>query len=130
MNKLFLGVMGLAGVLALAACSTTRGSSSVENRIQALENKVQMLEGGTSSGSAMMTTDTTDKIDSGMTAETMTKKQIQKALKNAGYYDGTVDGKFGQKTKTAIMEFQKATGLTADGVAGRNTKEKLLKYLS
>jgi peptidoglycan hydrolase-like protein with peptidoglycan-binding domain len=59
----------------------------------------------------------------------MTKKQIQKALKNAGYYDGNVDGKMGPKTKTAIKEFQKSVGLKADGVAGRNTKEKLLKYL-
>jgi peptidoglycan hydrolase-like protein with peptidoglycan-binding domain len=60
----------------------------------------------------------------------MTKKQIQKALKNAGYYDGVADGKMGPKTRTAIMEFQKNMGLKADGVAGRNTKEKLLKYLN
>jgi murein L,D-transpeptidase YcbB/YkuD len=35
----------------------------------------------------------------------------------------------GHKTKAAIKEFQKNMGLKADGVCGRNTKEKLAKYL-
>lgn len=131
MKKLVLGVLGLAGIVMLAGCSTTRSSASLENRVQALESKVQMLEGsGPSSGAMVIGTESSEKYAADVTAETMTKKQIQKALKNAGYYDGAVDGKIGQKTKNAIMEFQRAMGLKADGIAGRNTKEKLLKYLS
>ena len=129
MKKYLLTVLGITGIVCLAGCATTKSGSSgsLENRVQALESKVQMLEGGPqSTGSEISGTETGDK---GATADTMTKKQIQKALKNAGYYDGNVDGKIGHKTRAAIQEFQKNMGLKADGIAGRNTKEKLLKYL-
>lgn len=36
-----------------------------------------------------------------------------------------VDGDFGKGTKAALMEFQKANGLTVDGVCGQNTRQKL-----
>lgn len=48
-------------------------------------------------------------------------RQIQTALKNWGYYNGSVDGVFGVKTKNAVVSFQKKNGLTADGVAGPAT---------
>lgn len=57
-------------------------------------------------------------------------KDIQKALKNAGFYAGTVDGKIGPKTKRAIEEFQKAKGLKADGKVGPKTWAELEKYLT
>lgn len=47
--------------------------------------------------------------------------QIQKKLKNWGYYSGTVDGVFGEKTEEAVKAFQKKNGLTADGVVGSKT---------
>ncbi len=55
---------------------------------------------------------------------------IQTALKNAGYYTGSVDGKVGPKTKKAIEEFQKANSLKADGKVGPKTWEALGKYLT
>lgn len=48
-------------------------------------------------------------------------RQIQKKLKNWGYYEGQIDGIFGSETKKAVMAFQKKNGLTADGIAGKNT---------
>jgi len=57
-------------------------------------------------------------------------KEIQAALKNAGYYAGSVDGKLGPKSKVAIEEFQKANGLTADGKVGPKTWTALSKYLN
>lgn len=56
-------------------------------------------------------------------------KQIQKALKNAGFYKGEIDGKFGAQTKKAVREFQKSKGLAADGIAGPKTWDELSKYL-
>ena len=47
--------------------------------------------------------------------------QIQKKLKNWGYYFGEVDGKFGTQTKNAVMLFQQKNGLTVDGIAGLQT---------
>lgn len=55
---------------------------------------------------------------------------IQRALKNAGFYDGGIDGKIGPKTKTAIEAFQKAKGLVADGKVGPKTWAELSKYLN
>lgn len=55
---------------------------------------------------------------------------IQQALKNAGFYDGAIDGKIGPATRDAIRSFQVANGLEADGVVGRKTWDKLKVYLS
>jgi murein L,D-transpeptidase YcbB/YkuD len=124
------GVLGV-GLLMCAGCSTTKGvSASLENRVQTLENRIQVLEADVqATTSPSGETLVTSKSVGAATVETLTKKQIQEALKNAGYYDGAADGKIGPKTKAAIMDFQKDNGLKVDGVAGRNTKEKLLKYL-
>ncbi len=59
----------------------------------------------------------------------LSNKQIQTALKNAGFYDSAIDGKIGKKTKAAIAAFQKANGLKADGVVGKKTQSALIKFL-
>lgn len=56
--------------------------------------------------------------------------QIQTALKNSGYYTGSIDGKMGPMTKKAIEEFQKANGLEADGKVGPKTWSVLSAYLN
>lgn len=56
-------------------------------------------------------------------------KQIQTALKNAGFYDGEIDGVIGPKTKEAIQKFQERNDLSVDGVVGSRTWEKLKEYL-
>ena len=48
-------------------------------------------------------------------------RRIQTKLKNWGYYEGQIDGIFGSETKKAVIAFQKKNGLTADGIAGKNT---------
>ena len=55
--------------------------------------------------------------------------QVQLALKNAGYYQGTVDGKIGAKTKKAISNFQRDNKLKSDGVVGRQTWNLLKSHL-
>jgi len=52
-------------------------------------------------------------------------KQIQQKLKNWGYYTGSVDGVFGSLTKKAVQYFQSKNGLTADGIVGTQTLQKL-----
>ena len=54
-------------------------------------------------------------------ATTSQNKQIQQKLKDLGYYFGSVDGIYGNATRNAVVAFQKANGLTADGVAGPKT---------
>lgn len=57
-------------------------------------------------------------------------KEIQTYLKNAGFYDGKIDGVNGRNTKRAIREFQSANGLNPDGVVGKKTWELLSTYAS
>ncbi len=52
-------------------------------------------------------------------------RELQRRLKQLGYYSGSADGDFGPATEAAVKAFQKANGLTADGKAGEKTLEKL-----
>lgn len=48
-------------------------------------------------------------------------KSIQKKLRELGFYSGNVDGIYGSQTQSAVKKFQKSVGITADGIAGKNT---------
>lgn len=62
-------------------------------------------------------------------------KILQNQLQELGFYEGSIDGKYGGTTKNAVAKFQSAKDLSADGVFGISTKnaletavkEKLLK---
>lgn len=53
-------------------------------------------------------------------------KLIQERLNSVGF-NLVIDGEFGQKTKDAIIVFQRNRGLTQDGIVGKNTWDWLLK---
>ncbi len=50
---------------------------------------------------------------------------LQQALKIKGYYAAPIDGAYGDKTYAAVIAYQKAVGLSKDGVAGNATIKKL-----
>ena len=53
-------------------------------------------------------------------------KKMQQRLIELGYLKkGSADGKYGAQTVTAVKNFQRANGLTADGVAGKATLTRL-----
>ena len=52
-------------------------------------------------------------------------KKMQEALQDLGYMTASPTGYFGSNTYDAIVSFQKANGLKADGVAGPETQRKL-----
>ncbi|MDP3722912.1 MAG: peptidoglycan-binding domain-containing protein [Candidatus Omnitrophota bacterium] len=56
-------------------------------------------------------------------------RDIQGALKNAGFDPGPIDGKLGSRTRQAIREFQGVNGLQVDGVVGKGTWAKLAPFL-
>jgi peptidoglycan hydrolase-like protein with peptidoglycan-binding domain len=116
--------------VALAGCATMRPSAELETRVGALENRVGVLEADSQSAAPRVPETGFNMGDSaGVDIQDMTKKDIQKALKNAGYYDGAIDGKIGPKTRAAIKAFQGDKGLKEDGIPGSQTKEKRAKYL-
>jgi len=52
--------------------------------------------------------------------------QLQRALQDAGFPPGPIDGVFGPRTQAAVMGFQKQAGITADGIVGSQTTQALL----
>ncbi|MBQ8537366.1 MAG: peptidoglycan-binding protein, partial [Clostridia bacterium] len=55
-------------------------------------------------------------------------RKLQERLKELGYLQAEVDGVYGDRTKGAVMRFQKAHGLSRDGVAGKHTQTILYEY--
>lgn len=46
---------------------------------------------------------------------------LQVLLKKLGYYSGAIDGYYGSATQAAVVAFQRAAGISADGVVGQAT---------
>lgn len=63
--------------------------------------------------------------DSGSAVE-----QLQSQLTALGYYDGPITGFFGTLTEDAVIRFQQAAGLEADGVVGAETQAALQRSTS
>jgi peptidoglycan hydrolase-like protein with peptidoglycan-binding domain len=57
-------------------------------------------------------------------------KNLQLALKNAGYFTGKVDGSFGPLTVTAIKKYQAAKGITVTGMLDEATKTLLFNKVT
>ena len=76
----------------------------------------------TSSGSTK-TTPTEASADNGPLRKGSTGERVEKLqarLLELGYYEGEVDGDFGEKTEKAFKLFQTQVGLYADGIAGND----------
>ncbi len=50
---------------------------------------------------------------------------LQRALKAAGFFKGSIDGKYGDMTELAVRKFQTKKGLHVDGIAGAKTLARL-----
>lgn len=57
-------------------------------------------------------------------------KIVQQRLADLGYYTYKVDGLWGWRTTSAVKRFQRAKGLTADGIVGAKTEKALGVTLS
>ena len=144
----------LAGLAALASgcagAGTRQELARLDSQVGLLEERVGQLErtgaAGYSSAAVPEAAPEASALtgDAGMTATpakrrasstSSTKRsvkpstrEIQQALKNAGFYQGAMDGKMGPMTRDAIKEFQRINGLPDDGVVGRRTWGKLKAY--
>ncbi|MEQ8998677.1 MAG: peptidoglycan-binding domain-containing protein [Coleofasciculus sp. B1-GNL1-01] len=55
----------------------------------------------------------------GNTGETVA--DVQSFLKEQGYYNGAIDGVYGERTREAVRTFQEDRGLFGDGIIGNQT---------
>ena len=55
-------------------------------------------------------------------------KKLQDRLRDLGFYDAKSSGGYYEITQKAVRAFQSHNGLSADGVAGRQTQEMLFSY--
>lgn len=78
-------------------------------------------KGGTSANASSSSSGSVFKLNSQGTKVS----QLQENLKTLGYYYADITGNFGTKTEAAVIAFQKAKGLTADGVAGTRTLDAI-----
>ncbi len=52
--------------------------------------------------------------------------EVQALLKLLGYYTGAINGVYEESTANAVFQFQKAAGLSPDGIVGTDTWSRLL----
>jgi len=77
----------------------------------------------TSAESSTASSSTTPVLRVGSTGTAVV--DLQNQLIKLGYLSDVADGKFGTKTRAAVIAFQKANNLSPDGVAGAKTMAKL-----
>ncbi len=130
MKYILLGLIIPSILLAGCATCDTKKLDQLESRMTAVEAKCGIAaESQTAAPAASETTINTETATPQIQVpETPSKKDIQAALKNAGFYQGDLDGKFGPKTKKAVEDFQATNQLKVDGKVGPNTWEKLKNY--
>jgi len=129
-RRALLSVLAVVFVSSLSGCATTRKNNELEiqglrNQVSALESQLAVKDEEINSlrESAIKSSEILDKAaqKTGEAKRHPSAKQIQTALKNAGYYQGAVDGKIGKGTREAIKAFQKANNLPTDGKVGKKT---------
>lgn len=138
----FLGVLLISTTGCASKKKTTRQLSALESQVNVLTSELERVDqdlqetrasvqGGSAApvsryaSAGVSTSGAVYRTPSGFEVPSM---DLQRALKNAGYYKGNVDGKIGSGTKDAIRSFQQDNGLEADGVCGRTTWTKLSTY--
>ena len=126
-------------VVLLSGCATMRknqepSTSELQDRVSNLETEFEKMK---EEIIYFKSEDKTAQINfnpksenKSMNISQVSTQQIQAALKNAGFYQGTVDGKMGPKTKEAIRSFQLENGLKSDGVVGKKTWERLSSHIN
>ena len=127
-------VLFLAGCATTGKSTNTQGAPELQNQVQELQARISFLEEELQ-GKDQEISYLESELEKTPSTETSTTvqlsvRQVQTALKNAGFYKGSIDGKLGKQTKDAIKKFQKAHGLKTDGVVGKRTASELSKHLA
>lgn len=141
MKKFVFIILGLALGVYLTGCGKKEATEEMQEQVsmESLSTITTQPQAQASGAKALSTTEPAAvSVQSPEKLEPLppsgpykpTTLEIQTALKNAGYYAGSVDGKKGPLTKKAIEDFQKGNGLSVDGKVGPKTWDVLSSYLN
>jgi putative chitinase len=100
------------------------GRNGLEDRANCLKRAKLAL--GRLAGDALSAQQKFPVLVRGMSGEVV--ERLQRALQAAGYYLLSIDSQFGSGTELAIKTFQRANGLTVDGIVGERTATALATY--
>jgi len=139
-RKMILGVIAVMFLASLSGCATFGKKKDLE--IQGLKSQVTALEAqlqnkdqeiyGLKEDLDRVRQERIIPVQEKVIIEPKSRpnaKQIQAALRNAGYSPGKIDGRIGKQTREAIRSFQRANNLAVDGKVGKKTWEALRIYL-
>ena len=59
-----------------------------------------------------------------------TTQLLQSTLKELKFYNSAIDGIFGMRTQSSVINYQKVNGLNADGIVGPKTWNSLMPYIN
>ncbi len=139
MKKFVVLVAAVFTLSVLAGCGKKKDESASLEALNgvASENVISVSDTGADNATVPVIVENAETAPTGAAGEMAatasgkpTAKQIQQALKNAGFYAGKVDGNAGPKTKKAIEAFQTQNGLKADGKVGPKTWKLLSAHLN
>lgn len=121
---------GIAGPKTLAKIKSVL--SGVEESETDEEDKEESVNAGTTvTVKPSVSLDEVSKLNTEVTLRRGSRSgyvtRLQKALTALGYFTDKCDGSYGNKTEEAVKLYQKAKGLTDDGVAGRATLRAINK---
>lgn len=96
--------------------------SGVQQEYQQAASQAQQQSSSTSSSMLGYVSGIAQTLQYGSRGDNVRK--LQNVLNALGYNAGNVDGIFGSRTQAAVIRFQRAMGISSDGVVGKNTKAK------
>ena len=141
-NAYKISVILMTTLFFIAGCATTRARKSepvaeqnaqvadLQRQLQEKDQQIQDLQYQLTSsqqsiGSNYSSSSSKTDKSSIVRVPGVSVTDVQKALIRAGYDPGPVDGHVGKKTKSAIKQFQRKHNLSADGIVGQKTWDRL-----
>ena len=124
--KMIAGIAGLAVMLVLAVVLATYmipTIGEVRREMSLTPTPLPPVPGSVRAAGYVEQDTPEPALGTGSRGDKVTK--LQERLKALGYYDGEIDGQFGQGTQEAVIAFQMKNGLDADGYAGEKTQALL-----
>ncbi len=123
------GFDSLSGTEDLSSLSQATGASSQSSAIEVLPieaspvTQSQSIPAGAEAAALALPVPAAGEILS-------YQQKVQTALKNAGLYQGPIDGKIGPASRKAIEQFQQQNNLKVDGKVGPKTWAALEPYFT